>query len=76
MQNTSKLSEEQQTLKWFLGLFYIIFLGYDIFYFYIWSTEPGLSNIGIGYLLHIIMFSLLPISIYLIKKGKSESIKY
>ncbi|MFV8829602.1 HD domain-containing phosphohydrolase [Alkalihalobacterium sp. APHAB7] len=76
MHNQIRLNEEQQTIKWFLLLFYIILFSYDIIYYFFMRAEPGLPSEGLGYWFHIIMIGLLPIAIYQLKKNKPETIKY
>ncbi|WP_216829760.1 HD-GYP domain-containing protein [Alkalihalobacterium elongatum] len=76
MQNQIRLNEEQQTIKWFLLLFYIILFSYDIFYHFFIKAEPGLPTVGLSYWFHIILVALLPIAYYLIKNNKPEKIKY
>ncbi|WP_442597918.1 HD-GYP domain-containing protein [Neobacillus sp. D3-1R] len=73
-------NEEQRTVKWFLTLFYVITISYDTLYFYIYPkfvshTEVGLTSV-LGYYLYIILFSLIPISIYLHKKNLIHYVKY
>ncbi|MFD1779008.1 HD-GYP domain-containing protein [Fredinandcohnia salidurans] len=73
-------SEEKGTLKWFLGLFYLIMIVYDLFYYIIYpkfvtGTSPGLPS-KFGYVVYIIMFLLIPVAIYLSKKDKLYLTKY
>jgi signal transduction histidine kinase len=73
--------EEIKATKLFLWLFYIIFFAYDLFYYfilplYISDREIGFSTEGIGYWLHIIVLTFVPVSIYLLKSGKPNIIKY
>lgn len=73
-------SEEKGTLKWFLGLFYLIMIVYDLFYYFIYpkfvlGTSPGLPS-KFGYVVYFIMILLIPIAIYLSKKDKHRIVKY
>ncbi len=73
-------SEEKGTLKWFLGLFYLIMIVYDIFYYFVYpkfilGTNPGLPS-KFGYVVYLIMILLIPIAIYLSKKDKHHMVKY
>ncbi|MUK87502.1 HD domain-containing protein [Ornithinibacillus sp. L9] len=76
----SLLFEEKRATKWFLWLFYTLYLGYDITYYYIlpktpWSIEDS-PNVGLNIFMYIIMIGLLPLAIYLMKNQRPEWIKY
>ncbi|WP_160723884.1 HD-GYP domain-containing protein [Bacillus sp. USDA818B3_A] len=72
--------EEQRTIKWFLIFFYIIMLGYDIFYYYIQPVHidhvKGGFPSNFWYLNYIVLTLLIPIMVYLYKKNKQSLIKY
>ncbi|ALC92436.1 hypothetical protein AM500_23720 [Bacillus sp. FJAT-18017] len=73
--------EEIKALKLSIWLFYIIFIGYDAFYFLIYipmqKVELGASlNDGLGLWYHLIGLLLLPICFGLYKKSKLYTIKY
>ncbi|MGG3468326.1 ATP-binding protein [Neobacillus pocheonensis] len=73
--------EEKKAIKLFLWLFYIFFITYDIFYFFIlpkYTTygKDGFPDNGLGYWLYVLVFCLLPLSIYTIKKGNPYLVKY
>ena len=73
-------TEEKGTLKWFLGLFYLIMIVYDLFYYFFYpmfikESTPGLPS-KFGYVVYLIMFLLIPIAIYLSKKDKHYIVKY
>ncbi|RDU36772.1 metal-dependent phosphohydrolase [Neobacillus piezotolerans] len=76
----SLLNEEQRTLKWFIALFYIISLLFDLFYDLV--VPKYMSNGGdsisyfFGYWIYVFLFALIPVAIYLIKKKKSYLVKY
>ncbi|MGG0237949.1 ATP-binding protein [Bacillus rhizoplanae] len=76
------IQEEIKALKLFLSLFYIIFFSYDIIYYFIYpamkiDNRPiGFPEGGLGFGMHIFMFLLLPIGIYLIKKKNPYAVKY
>ncbi|MEI2356344.1 HD-GYP domain-containing protein [Mesobacillus zeae] len=66
-------TEEQRALIWFLGLFYVIFILYDFFYYYIYkkyvmNIEPGLPS-DFGYWYYLFVFLLIPIT-YAQRKSK------
>lgn len=73
-------NEEQRTLKWFITLFYIISVSYDLLYYFIIPMSKPESVIGfsnpIYYWIHVVMFALLPIAFYLNKNKKEYLIKY
>ncbi|TYR99657.1 two-component sensor histidine kinase [Rossellomorea vietnamensis] len=73
-------NEEIKTLKLFLPLFYFLLIGYDLFYYYIFKyyedKKMGLPEDGMGYWFHLILILILPLSIYLTKKGKVYTVKY
>jgi signal transduction histidine kinase len=73
--------EEIKATKLFLWLFYIIFILYDVFYYYILPMvheryEMGLPKEGLGFWLHILVIGLLPYVNYLLKKGNPYFAKY
>ncbi|WP_096274187.1 HD-GYP domain-containing protein [Paucisalibacillus globulus] len=77
----SLIQEEKQATKWFLGLFYGIFIIYEIIYSYIMSTLPWVVEIinttnFFDYLVYLVLIVIIPISIYLMKSDKPGSIKY
>ncbi|MEH7417838.1 HD-GYP domain-containing protein [Neobacillus drentensis] len=69
---------ETRTLKWFLVLFYIISIAFDIIYSAISKNGLHIKNtpINLIYLIYLLMFALLPVARYAIKKQKSYYIKY
>lgn len=72
--------EEKQTVKWFLIFFYIILIGYDFFYYYLYpmyilDQESGLPS-DYWIINYIVLVLLLPITFYLNKKNKQAMIKY
>ncbi|MEH7352073.1 ATP-binding protein [Neobacillus drentensis] len=80
--NSPKLIyEEKKAIKLFLWLFYIFFLGYDLFYYYLLHKftnygKVGIPDDGLGLWLYIIILCFLPLSIYIIKKGNPYLVKY
>jgi len=80
--NSPKLIfEENKANILFLWLFYFLFFSFDIFYNYISSfklnEDPVLINrTGLGFWLYICVLGLLPIAIYLLKKGNPYVVKY
>ncbi|MCH1624267.1 ATP-binding protein [Ferdinandcohnia quinoae] len=75
-------NEEKQALKIYLFSFYVTLVLYDLLFYYIYpkfitSTEPGkYYSIDISLIIYITFFGLLPLSLYLIKRGKHYSVKY
>jgi signal transduction histidine kinase len=73
--------EEIKATKLFLWLFYIIFLTYDLFYYFGLpmvndNYELGFPKEGLGYWLHIIVIGLLPVALYILKHGNAYVAKY
>ncbi|MDN3017572.1 HD domain-containing protein [Paenibacillus sp. BSR1-1] len=72
-------NEEGRTIKWFIVLFYIISIAYDLFYKIISDYNPNLkSNTPdvLGYWIYLFMFALIPVARYLYKHQKQHQIKY
>lgn len=78
--NTALIYEEVKAVKVFLWTFYIILLPYDLAYYYIFPhfshETTGFPSGGMGFFFHFLLFSLLPVAIYLVNKGMPEKIKY
>jgi signal transduction histidine kinase len=74
------VNEEIKSTKLFIWMFYIIFFSFDLFYYCLLpmsiKKEVGLPNGGMGFFIYVFIIGLLPIAIYLIKKGKPEKVKY
>ncbi|MGG2067395.1 HD-GYP domain-containing protein [Bacillus sp. S14(2024)] len=72
--------EEKQATKWFVSLFYAIFILYDFLYNYIFPVyvaKNGTKHISfMGLWFYIIMFLLLPAMYYVFKENKGFLIKY
>ncbi|MFX3624454.1 MAG: HD-GYP domain-containing protein [Ectobacillus sp.] len=71
-------NEEKRNVKWFLLLFYIISISYDIFYYCIYAKY--IANVGLpdifNYWIYVVMIGLLPLAYYLNKKGYQNWVKY
>ena len=83
MKKTSLLQEEKNSTILFLWLFYIVFFVYEIVYHNLFPTFPWYDDSGNNKVWHDFMFvkyaimiAIIPLSIYLIKKGKTEFVKY
>lgn len=79
--NNKLIVEEVKATKLFLWLFYIIFIGYEVFYWYIIpmnskGIEVGLPGDGLRYWFHFLVLCILPLAIYLFKIDKSYLVKY
>jgi signal transduction histidine kinase len=72
--------EETKAIKIFLWLFYIFYISFELIYYYIFPNLLGRgitkTQEGLGIWLYIILFGLLPIAVFLMKKGKPYVIKY
>lgn len=73
-------NEEQRTITWFISLFYLISISYDLLYYFIRPKYFTHEDMGFPsnfyYVIYVIMFGLLPIIFYLKKNNKSYLIKY
>ncbi|MEH7383428.1 HD-GYP domain-containing protein [Bacillus sp. JJ1533] len=80
IKSTILSSEEKGTLKWFLTLFYLIMVVYDVFYYFIYPKFITNTSVGLpskfGYFVYLIMIALIPVAIYLSKKDKHFLVKY
>lgn len=78
--NTALIYEEVKAVKFFLWTFYIILVSYDLAYYFILphynESRVGFPEGSMGFWMHFFLFLLLPIAIYLSKKGMPEKIKY
>ncbi|MFP7299177.1 HD-GYP domain-containing protein [Neobacillus niacini] len=72
--------EEQRTVKWFLLFSYIIVIGYDVFYYYLFPTFIDRTNAGshgtFVYITYTVLTIIIPIFIYLNKIKKHYMLKY
>lgn len=72
-------NEEGRNLKWFIILFYIISISYDLFYkivvIYAPKYKSETQNV-FGLWIYVPLFALIPIAIYLYKKQKLHQVKY
>jgi signal transduction histidine kinase len=73
--------EERKAIKLFLWLFYIMFISFDVFWYWILPNlssqfEIGNPKEGLGYWLFILIGCLLPICIYFINKRNLYIVKY
>lgn len=72
--------EEKRALKWFITLFYILFISFEIFYYYINPTYVTHKDVLIfsnnRYYYHLLILLLLPSVFLLLKKGKLYSVKF
>jgi putative nucleotidyltransferase with HDIG domain len=72
-------NEEGRTVKWFLVLFYIIYISFDLSYTFISKFIPKLNDDApdvLRFWIYLIMFGLIPLAIYLYKKQRYHLIKY
>ncbi|MEH7273423.1 HD-GYP domain-containing protein, partial [Neobacillus vireti] len=66
-------------LKWFLVLFYIVAISFELIFEVISKVIPQIKNDTpdkLTYLVYVIMFLLLPIAYYLVRNQKSYQVKY
>jgi putative nucleotidyltransferase with HDIG domain len=72
--------EERRAIKWFLALFYVIFLSFESFYFYIYpkfilnqNVEPLNES---RYYYYLLIILLLPIVVIMLKRGHLFLVKH
>ena len=72
--------EEKRAIKWFLALFYVIFISFESFYFYIYpkyilnlDVEPINES---RYYYYLLILILLPIMALMFKKGHLFRVKH
>ncbi|MGP4041021.1 HD-GYP domain-containing protein [Gracilibacillus sp. D59] len=84
MKNTHRysnlLNEEKRTTVMFLWLIYVIYFTYEIIYYVIvplvpW-LEPDIQKDALSYIKYFVIFGLLPIAYYYLKKENPSPIKY
>lgn len=77
---TKMFYEEKKATKIFLWLFYIFYIAFEFIYYYIFPNLDGRvitrPQEGLGFWIYIILLGLLPIAIFLMKKGNPYIIKY
>lgn len=80
--NSTVIRQEQRAIKLFLVLYYLIGFSFDAFYFYIYpkymshSREVGIVQGGLGYGIYAVQLALLPVAVYLYRRGKPDVIKF
>jgi putative nucleotidyltransferase with HDIG domain len=73
-------NEEQRTLTWFITLFYLISVSYDLLYYlirplYFTNEKIGFQN-NLYYVIYVIIIGLLPLMYYLNRNNKGYLTKY
>ncbi|NMD69742.1 HD-GYP domain-containing protein [Bacillus sp. DNRA2] len=72
------VTEEKRTVVWFLWLFYLITIGYDLGYYFIfpkfYDTDMNFALINIA--IYIVLFALIPIAYRFIKQCRQDLVKY
>lgn len=81
MINSTLIHEERRSVVLFLWLFYLLTVMYDISYYYIIpffsnSRASGFPQGGIGIWFYIVLFGLIPLAVYFIRRGYPNRIKY
>lgn len=79
--NPKLIVEEKKAIILFLWLFNLLYISYDLFYYFLFpiitkNGKVGLPNDGFGYWIYILILGLLPLSIYFIKKNNPYIVKY
>lgn len=73
---TPLIDEEQRALKWFLSLFYMIYVFYELFYHAFYKKIDLDLPREVNIWMYISLIILLPLSFFIIKKRKLYSVKY
>lgn len=72
--------EEKRAIKWFLTLFYGLFIAFDVFYFYIYPKQilqQDIEFFGIyRYYYYFLILLLLPVVVFMAKKTKLSMFKF
>lgn len=73
--------EEKKAVKLFLWSFYIVYFSFDILTYYILPTTLKNENMGspldgLGYWIYPLILIILPVGIWMIKKGDLYLVKY
>lgn len=83
MKKTSLLQEEKNSTVLFLWLFYVVFFIYEILYYNLFPAFPWIdvnakSSVWFDFMFvkYGVIIALIPFSIFLIKKEKTQSVKY
>jgi signal transduction histidine kinase len=77
-----KLSyEETKATKFFIWLFYIFYTAFDVIYYYIFpiingNKDFGEHSEGLGFGYYLLIFGLIPVVVFFMKKGNPYIIKY
>jgi HD-GYP domain-containing protein (c-di-GMP phosphodiesterase class II) len=78
--DSSLRNAEQRTATWFIILFYLISVSYDLFYYFIRPKYITDGAIGLpstfSYWIYVIMFLLIPIVFYMNRNKKEYLTKY
>ncbi|MGJ7911797.1 ATP-binding protein [Neobacillus sp. LXY-1] len=79
--NPKLIFEEKKAVKLYLWLFYTFFIAYEILWYFILPNftsyhKKDFPGAGLGYWYYILILSLLPISLYFLKKGNPYIVKY
>ncbi|MEH7303802.1 histidine kinase dimerization/phospho-acceptor domain-containing protein, partial [Neobacillus drentensis] len=82
IRNPKLIFEERKAIILFLWLFNLLYYSFEIFYYWI---RPNINmrasifdtdEVGLGVWLYILIFCMLPLAIYFIKKGNPYIVKY
>lgn len=82
LKNPKLIFEEKKAIKLFLWLFYIFYFSFELIYYYLFPNLFRANEVisrhkeGLGLWIYILIFALIPIAFYLIKKDNPYIIKY
>ncbi|WP_175478102.1 MULTISPECIES: ATP-binding protein [unclassified Bacillus (in: firmicutes)] len=80
LRDSKLISEEIKATKLFIGIFYLVFLSYDLLYYFIVprynERSIGLPEGGLGLVIYLLVGLLLPVTFYVMRKKDPFWIKY
>lgn len=74
--NPPLINEEQRALKWFLSLFYLVYIFYEVFYHAFYKNIDTNLPREVNIWMYVWLLIMLPLPIYFKNKGKLHLVKY
>ncbi|WML57537.1 ATP-binding protein [Neobacillus sp. PS2-9] len=81
IKNPQLIVEEKKAVRLFLWLFYIVYFSFDLFTYYLFpnslkNNKVGNPEEGLGFWIYLFIIAILPIAIWIMKKGNIYLVKY
>lgn len=73
---TSLINEEERALKWFLSLFYLVYIIYEVFYHAFYKQFDASLPKEVNTWMYLWLIIMLPLPVYFKKRGKIYLVKY